>query len=201
MFGDYFAKQFQPIPLSNDSVARRGDIAEDVQDQLFEKLRDKLFSIQLDEETYSNKDAHLIVYARFSDGMSVVEEPLFCKPIELEATGLALFAILNNFIIEVNTECKNCVGIFTHGARTIPEKFQSIQALVKQKSPQCVWTHCKIQKGALASKEMSPGLNIVLTTVVTVENCIKMRHLKSRIFSTLCRDIGAVSTFSVTILL
>ncbi|XP_035213412.1 protein FAM200A-like [Stegodyphus dumicola] len=45
---------------------------------------------------------------------------------------------------------------------------------------------------ALASKEMSPGLNIVLTTVVTVVNYIKMRPLKSRIFSALCKDMGAV---------
>ncbi|GFX92014.1 SCAN domain-containing protein 3 [Trichonephila clavipes] len=41
-----------------------------------------------------------------------------------------------------------------------------------------IWTHCMIHKEALASKEMSPGLNIVLTTVVTVVNCIKMRPLK-----------------------
>ncbi|KAK4881110.1 hypothetical protein RN001_004429 [Aquatica leii] len=63
MFGDNFAKQLQSIPLSNDTVACRiCDIAEDVQHQLFEKLRDKLFSIQLDEATDSNKNAHLIAY-------------------------------------------------------------------------------------------------------------------------------------------
>ncbi|XP_035207173.1 zinc finger BED domain-containing protein 5-like [Stegodyphus dumicola] len=49
-----------------------------------------------------------------------------------------------------------------------------------------------IHREALASKEMSPGLNIVLTTVVTVVSYIKMRPLKSRNFSTLCKDMGAV---------
>ena len=49
MFGDNFTKQLKFVPLSNDTVARRiGDIANDVQHQLFEKLHDKLFSIQLD---------------------------------------------------------------------------------------------------------------------------------------------------------
>lgn len=192
MFGDNFAKQLQSIPLSNDTVARRiGDIAEDVQHQLLEKLRDKLFSIQLDEATDSNKDAHLIAYVRFCDGISAVEELLFCKPIELKATALALFDILNDFINEANIEWKNCVGICTDGARTMSGRFQSVQALVKQKSPQCVWTHCMIHREALASKEMSPGLNIVLTTVVTVVNYIKMRPLKSRIFNALCKDMGA----------
>ncbi|GFV56055.1 zinc finger BED domain-containing protein 5 [Trichonephila clavipes] len=68
MFGGNFAKELQSIPLSNDTVSRRiDDIAEDVEQQLFGKLRDKLFSIQLDEATDSNKDAHFIAYVRFWD--------------------------------------------------------------------------------------------------------------------------------------
>ncbi|GFW05428.1 SCAN domain-containing protein 3 [Trichonephila clavipes] len=160
--------------------------------QLFGKLRDKLFSIQLDEATDSNKDAHFMAYVRFWDGMSAVEELLFCKPIKLKATAIVLFDILNNFINEANIEWKNCVGICTDGARTVSGRFKSIQALVKQKSPLCIWTHCMIHREALVSKEISPGLNIVLMIVVTVVNYIKMRPLKSRIFSELCKDMGAV---------
>ncbi|GFT49739.1 zinc finger BED domain-containing protein 5 [Trichonephila clavipes] len=79
MFGDNFAKELQSIPLSNDTVSRRiDDIAEDVEQQLFGKLRDKLFSIQLDEATDSNKDAHFIAYVRFWDeGFSTTEEEIF----------------------------------------------------------------------------------------------------------------------------
>ncbi|GFV97871.1 SCAN domain-containing protein 3 [Trichonephila clavipes] len=74
MFGDYFTKELQSIPLSNDTVSRRiDDIAEDEEQQLFGKLRNKLFSIQLAETTYSNKDAHFISYVRFWYGMSAVE--------------------------------------------------------------------------------------------------------------------------------
>ncbi|GFT42146.1 DUF4371 domain-containing protein [Trichonephila clavipes] len=61
MFVDNFAKELLSIPLSNDTVFRRiDDIAEDVERQLFGKLCDKLLSIQLDEATDSNKDAHFI---------------------------------------------------------------------------------------------------------------------------------------------
>ncbi|GFT80817.1 zinc finger BED domain-containing protein 5 [Trichonephila clavipes] len=79
MFGDNFAKELQSIPLSNDTVSRRiDDISEDVEQQLFGKLRDKLFSIQLDEATDSNKDAHFIAYVRFWDeGLSTTEEESF----------------------------------------------------------------------------------------------------------------------------
>ncbi|GFS72189.1 SCAN domain-containing protein 3 [Trichonephila clavipes] len=74
MFGDNFAKELQFIHLSNETVSRRiDDIAEDVYQQLFGKLRDKLFSIQLDEVSDSNKEAHCIVYVRFWDDMSAVE--------------------------------------------------------------------------------------------------------------------------------
>ncbi|XP_035218885.1 protein FAM200A-like [Stegodyphus dumicola] len=74
-FGDNFAKQLQSIPLSNDTVARRiDDTAEDVECQLLSKLRDKLFSIQLDEATDSNKNAHFIAYVRFCDDLSVAEQ-------------------------------------------------------------------------------------------------------------------------------
>ncbi|GFS87994.1 SCAN domain-containing protein 3 [Trichonephila clavipes] len=194
-------KSLQSIPLSNDTVSRRiDDIAEDVEQQLFGKLRDKLFSIQLDEATDSNKDAHFIAYVRFWDGMSAVEELLFCKPIKLKTTAIALFDILNNFINEANIEWKNCVGICTDGARTMSGRFKSIQALVKQKSPLCIWTHCMIHREALASKEISPGLNIVLMTVVTVVNYIKMRPPKIKnLFWTLQRH--GRSAFIVAILL
>ncbi|XP_071035447.1 zinc finger BED domain-containing protein 5-like [Parasteatoda tepidariorum] len=77
-------------------------------------------------------------------------------------------------------------------ACSISGRFESIQALVKQKSPQCVWTHCMIHREALGSKEIRPGLNIVLTAVVTISNYIKMRTLRSRIFSALCNDMGSV---------
>ncbi|GFV46578.1 zinc finger MYM-type protein 6 [Trichonephila clavipes] len=103
-FGDNFTKEMQSIPLSNETVSSRiDDIAEDVEQQVFGKLRDKLFSIQLDEATDSNKDVHFIAYVRFWDGMSAVEL-LFCKPINLKATAIALFDILNNFINDANIE-------------------------------------------------------------------------------------------------
>ncbi|GFU35909.1 uncharacterized protein TNCV_4030211 [Trichonephila clavipes] len=77
MFGENFAKELQSIPLSNDTVFHRiDDIAEDVEQQLFGKLRDKLFSIQLDEATDSNKDAHFIAYVRFWDEIWILKTVL-----------------------------------------------------------------------------------------------------------------------------
>ncbi|GFX56776.1 zinc finger BED domain-containing protein 5 [Trichonephila clavipes] len=93
MFGDNFAKTLQSIPLSNDTVPRRiDDIAEDVEQQLFGKLPDKLFSIQLDEATDSNKDAHFIAYVRFSDASyEWVRDPFQNTPEGLSTTEEEIF--------------------------------------------------------------------------------------------------------------
>lgn len=90
MFSDNYSKQFLYLPLSVDSVSRRtGEIAEYVRNQLFGKLRGKLFFIQLDGAADRNKDAHFIPYVQFYKGMSAVEELLFCKPIDLKVIVLA----------------------------------------------------------------------------------------------------------------
>lgn len=42
--------------------------------------------MQLNEDTGSNMDAHLINYVRFVDGYTIVEDFLFCKSITKRAT-------------------------------------------------------------------------------------------------------------------
>ncbi|GFS74719.1 zinc finger BED domain-containing protein 5 [Trichonephila clavipes] len=78
MFGDNFAKELQSIPLSNDTVSRRiDDIAEDVEQQLFGKLRDKLFSqFSLTRQQIAIK--MLISLRMFDFGMKItIMEPKF----------------------------------------------------------------------------------------------------------------------------
>lgn len=88
-----------------------------IQHQLFRKLHDKLFSIQLVKATGNNKDAHIIAYVGFCDGMLAVKDLLFCQSIELKVTTLRLFPILNDFINKANMGWKNCVGICIDGTR------------------------------------------------------------------------------------
>lgn len=54
---------------------------------------------------------------------------------------------------------------------------------------QCIWTHCIIHVEAFTVKGMNPGLNTVLTIVVTVADNIKLNPLKSRLFSAFCKDL------------
>lgn len=61
IFGSNFVKQSKSIPQSNESFNYRiEDIDDDVRYCLFEKLHNKLFSVQLDAATDIKTDAHFI---------------------------------------------------------------------------------------------------------------------------------------------
>jgi hypothetical protein len=53
------------------------------------------------------------------------------------------------------------------------------------------WTHCIIYREALASKRLNEDLNSVLEIAVKTVNLINSRPINSRLFRSLCRDIGS----------
>ncbi|KAL4085309.1 hypothetical protein QTP88_027168 [Uroleucon formosanum] len=120
MIGDAAAKQLQNVPLSDNTISRRiQDMAEDINDQLIEKLIGNDFAIQLDEATDSHNDAHLICYVRFVVNDVFHEDLLFCKTIVGETKAADLFNILDSFIIENNIVWDRCFGVCTDGARSM----------------------------------------------------------------------------------
>ena len=157
-------------------------------------MRGNEFSLQLDEATTStsNKDAYLICYVHFIDNDdNIVEDLLFCKPILKNCRAHELFAILNNFFQENNLQWKYCVGLRTDGARVISGRFGGLRTLVQGVAVNVKWTHCLIQREALASQQLSGDLNGVLKAVVKTVNFIKARPLKTRLFQRLCGELGA----------
>ena len=103
MIGVSAGKLLSKVPLSNNTISRRiKHIAEDLNDQLIEKIKGKEFGLQLDEATDNNKDAHFICYVRFADDNDIVEDLLFCKSITASSKAEDLFEILDTFIIENN---------------------------------------------------------------------------------------------------
>ena len=100
-----------------------------------------------------------------------------------------LFAISNNFFQENNLEWKDCVGFCTDGARVMFCRFGGLRKLVQGVNAK--WTHCLIQREALASQQLSDDLNGVLEAVVKTVNFIKARTLKARLFQRFCDELGA----------
>jgi hypothetical protein len=104
MISESAGKLLSKVPLSNNTISRRiQHIAEDLNDQLFEKLKGKKFGLQLDEAK-DNNDAHLICYVGCIDGNNIVEDLLFCKSITANAKAQELLEILDTFIFENSLE-------------------------------------------------------------------------------------------------
>ncbi|KAM3861136.1 zinc finger BED domain-containing protein 5-like [Diretmus argenteus] len=148
----------------------------------------------VDEATDSNKDCLLIAYVRYIDGEEISEDLLFCKYVTGRATADELFKIIDTYLSEAAIKWDDCVGVCTDGAQAMAGKRSGLQALIKRAAPNAVWTHCIIHREALASKQLSPELNSVLSDVIATVNLIKTRPLKARIFSALCNDMGAEYT-------
>ena len=113
IIGEGAAEKLKLVPLSNDTVCRRiGDMALDIHDQLIDRMKKREFSLQSDEATDSSQDAHLICYVRFVDFSehNLVEELLFCKPIELGCRGIDLFNIIDNFISTNNLDWESALA-------------------------------------------------------------------------------------------
>lgn len=191
MIGESAAKQLASVPLSDNTISRRIlDMADDINDQLFEKLKGD-FAIQLDEATDSHNDAHLICYVRFIHDNKYHEDLLFCRNITLGTKAADLFEILHSFMEENNINWENCVGVCTDGGRSMAGCYAGLQALIRKEAPHAIWTHCFIHREALAAKNISPALHEVLQSVIEVVNFIKSRPLKSRCFQQMCVDMGA----------
>ena len=116
---------------------------------------------------------------------------LFCKPILTNCRVHELFAILNNFFQENNLQWKYCVGLCTDGARAMSGCFGGLQMLVQGIAVNTNWTHCRIQREALALQQLSGDLNGVLKAVVKTVNFIEAKLLKARLFQRLCDELGA----------
>uniref|UniRef100_A0A8C7Y7X1 DUF4371 domain-containing protein n=1 Tax=Oryzias sinensis TaxID=183150 RepID=A0A8C7Y7X1_9TELE len=192
MLDDASAAKLKTVPLSNDTVARRiNDIANDLKEQLVEKLKDKRFALQFDEATDSNKDCLFIAYIRFDMTHSLCEDLLFCKYVRDRATAEELFKMLDCFLTENGLKWENCIGVCSDGAQTMAGMKKGLRALIKKASPNVEWTHCVIHREALASRKLSSELSEVMSDIVGVVNFIKTRPLKTRVFSAICEEMGA----------
>ena len=107
MIGEGATKKLNLITLFDNNMCHRiGDMAEDVHDQLSNQMKQREFGLQLNEATDDSQDAHLICYIRFVEfsKQNLVEEQLFCKPIEFRCRGIDLLNIINNFISTNNLD-------------------------------------------------------------------------------------------------
>ncbi|KAM4592425.1 zinc finger BED domain-containing protein 5-like [Odontesthes bonariensis] len=193
MIGEAAAAKLHPIPLSDNTVARRiSDMALDVKDQVIDAIKEsKVFALQIDESTDVASCAQVLVYVRYRECLDIKEEFLFCRPLPARATGEEMFTIMNDFMRENDIDWTRCCGICSDGARAMTGRRSGLITRIQQVAPAAVWSHCIIHRQALAAKKMPEQLRTVLNEAVLIVNFIKARALNSCLFSILCEEMGA----------
>lgn len=123
--------------------------------------------------------------------MSLREDMLLCKYVKSRATADELYGMMGIYHSQHGLKWENCVGFCSDGAHIMSEKRKGLWALIKRVAPDAQRTHCVIHREALASRQLSPELNEILTDVVSIMNFIKTRPLKARLFTAVCQETGA----------
>jgi hypothetical protein len=78
---------------------------------------------------------------------------------------------------------------------------QGLCVLIKQSTPEAMWTHYMIHRESSSTKELRPELKEVLNVVIKSVNYIKTRPLKSRLFAQICEEMGAQYFYFTVILI
>uniref|UniRef100_A0A9J8C488 Uncharacterized protein n=1 Tax=Cyprinus carpio carpio TaxID=630221 RepID=A0A9J8C488_CYPCA len=193
MLGEKAAKTLDKIPLSDNTVSRRIDsISTDIFNQLISRIKNsEFFSLQIDESTDVANLANLLVYVRYLFENTVHEDFLFCRPLVTHSTGEDIFNLMDSFFRVHEVDWARCVGICTDGAKAMTGRHKGSVALIRKIAPAVSWVPCSIHREALATKNMPGELLTVLHDVVKIVNFIKARPLNSRIFRTICNEMGS----------
>ncbi|KAI4789739.1 hypothetical protein KUCAC02_035060 [Chaenocephalus aceratus] len=191
MVGKDAAAKLRSVALSNDTIRRRiEDMSADIKSQLLERLRGSKLAVQLDESTDESGSAQLIALVRYPWEGRIQEDFLFCQELTGRATGEEMFNVIDMFMQTGNVSWENCIAICTDGAAAMTGRKSGVVARAKERNPMMIATHCMLHRQALASTSLSPELQSVLSTVVSVVNHIECKP-QSRLFGQLCREMGA----------
>ena len=193
MLGQKEAEEVRKVSLSAETIKRRiGDMSEDLLETLLNKLKTSgKFSLQIDETTDIKKQAQLLAVVRFVDGNAITEEYLFCKKLPERTTGQDIFRVTNEFFTAHGIHWNDCVNLCTDGASAMLGKGKGFATLVKQQNPAIQVTHCCIHREALMTKVLPEELSETMKHCIDIVNFIKGRALNSRIFSSLCKEMGS----------
>ena len=183
-------REISCLPLSNDSVRRRIDeMADNVQEQLVDKLRQNKFSLALDESTVRDSDALLLAYVRLIWNSQFMEEMLFCESLETTTTAADIFGTLKKKLDDYGIPMQNIMSVAADGAPAMMGRRTGALKLIKDENPEIVTVHCVVHRENLASQSLSPRLDTIMKSVIKVVNLIKAHPKMDRLFHKFCKDM------------
>ncbi|XP_076030406.1 protein FAM200C-like [Oratosquilla oratoria] len=147
--------------------------------------------MQIDESTDVSNHSQLLVFVRYVHERCIKEEFLFCERLETTTKADDVFRLVQLFF-DCHELSWDLIGsICTDGAPAMIGKKSGFVAMVKEKAPHVLTTHCVLHRQALASKTLPKKLKEVMGVVVQTVNYIRGRALNHRLFKKFCDKIGA----------
>ncbi|GLV38082.1 hypothetical protein CBL_10049 [Carabus blaptoides fortunei] len=139
VFGSEAYNKVKQIPLSNDVIRSRiKDMSEDILQQIVEDIKNSpvKVSIQLDESTDVDNYSQLMMYIRYVKEQSVIEEFLFCEPLDLTIRGVDVLNHINNFFKNHEISINIVGSICTDVAPAMLGKHSGFIAYIKKEVPE-----------------------------------------------------------------
>ena len=105
-------------------------------------------------------------------------------------TGEGIFSAVDTRLENDGLSCEQCISICTDGAGAMAGKHKGFLARVLQVAPLIDFTHYIIHRENLACKILDQVLQSVLDAAIKIVNFIKSRPLQTRVFTTICDEMG-----------
>ena len=180
------------VPLSDNTISRRIDnMSADIESVVLEKIRiSEKFALQLHECTDSSGHAQLLASVRFVDGDSIRENFLFGKVWPEKATGEEIFWVTSEYLEQGGLKWEKSTSAYTDGATAMVGRTKGFVNRVNERNPDVIVTHCFLHRETFVAKTISADLASVLDDFVHLVNFVKAQPVKSRIFESLCEEMG-----------
>ena len=123
-----------------------------------------------------------MAYVPYIDNGKVMEELLFCKCLQTDATGQTIFQTLLAYLQDKSIPLTNIVACATDSAPAMVGRYRGFASLLRQKNPHLFTVHCVIHRQHLVAKRLSPRLQISLAIAIKAINKIKANAKNSRLF-------------------
>ena len=177
------------MPISNNTVSRRiEEMSKDVETQLIEKLKTRLFSVQMDESTLRYSEAVLLKYVRYMDKNDFAKEILFCNSLKSSTTAIDIYSTLKSYLDTNKMPMKSITSCAADGAPNMMGKKNGCLKLMKDENPDMLLVHCVIHRQNVVAKNFSLVLNKIMNLVVKCINSIKASAKQERIFKLFCEE-------------
>ena len=130
----------------------------------------------------------MVYFNSYIDCISIQEELLFVKCLELKTTREEIFNFVKKYLQEKQIPFKNIIQVASDSAAAMLGKNKGFVSRLKELIPGIIHIHCIIHRQHLAAKVIGGDMEDALDLAITIINFINATSLNHRQFSGFCDD-------------